>query len=106
MLRLSSTLICYAYMLYTHAATHICNTYLLGAGSATCVGARWAWARTDGAARAEQGHIVTRHGKMSFVDLAGSERLKDSKSEGTTLRETGSINKSLFTLGKVMLSWY
>lgn len=42
-----------------------------------------------------------RHGKITFVDLAGSERLKVSKSEGTTLKETGAINKSIFTLGKV-----
>lgn len=40
-------------------------------------------------------------GKISFVDLAGSERLKDSKSCGETLKETSSINRSLFTLGKV-----
>lgn len=58
----------------------------------------------DSMVKQDDGHIVTRHGKMSFVDLAGSERLKDSKSEGTTLRETGSINKSLFTLGKVISS--
>jgi hypothetical protein len=49
----------------------------------------------------EGGHIMTRHGKITFVDLAGSERLKASKSEGTTLKETGAINKSIFTLGKV-----
>jgi len=34
--------------------------------------------------------------------LAGSERLKESKSEGTMIKETGNINKSLFTLGKVI----
>jgi len=50
-------------------------------------------------------------GKISFVDLAGSENLKHTKSSGDTLKETGSINKSLFTLGKVisalgMLCWY
>jgi hypothetical protein len=49
----------------------------------------------------DPGHISTRHGKITFVDLAGSERLKDTKSEGITLKETGQINKSLFTLGKV-----
>jgi hypothetical protein len=38
---------------------------------------------------------------MLFVDLAGSERLKKSKSSGEMLKETGSINRSLFTLGKV-----
>ncbi|KAJ1493311.1 kinesin motor domain-containing protein, partial [Baffinella frigidus] len=58
----------------------------------------------DSMIKGEDGHITTRHGKMTFVDLAGSERLKESKSEGTTLRETGSINKSLFTLGKVIAS--
>lgn len=39
---------------------------------------------------------------MSFVDLAGSERLRDSKSAGETLKETTSINRSLFMLGKVI----
>jgi len=58
----------------------------------------------DSMVAAENGHISTRHGKISFVDLAGSERLKDSHSQGSTLRETGSINKSIFTLGKVISS--
>lgn len=44
-------------------------------------------------------HIITKHGKISFVDLAGSERVKETKSEGDTLVETGMINKSLLTLG-------
>ena len=39
---------------------------------------------------------------MVFVDLAGSERLKESKATGVTMTETGAINKSLFTLGKVI----
>ena len=47
----------------------------------------------------EQG---VRYGKVSFVDLAGSERLRDTKSTGdSALKETSSINRSLFTLGKV-----
>ena len=58
----------------------------------------------DSMVAAENGHISTRHGKISFVDLAGSERLKDSQSQGSTLRETGAINKSIFTLGKVISS--
>lgn len=41
-----------------------------------------------------------RHGRLVFVDLAGSERLK--KSQSTSGAETGSINKSLFTLGHVL----
>ena len=41
-------------------------------------------------------------GKIHFVDLAGSERLKESKSRGETAIETGHINKSLLTLGKVI----
>ena len=41
-------------------------------------------------------------GKVSFVDLAGSERLKETKSTGVTLKESGNINRSLFVLGKVI----
>ncbi len=41
-----------------------------------------------------------RYGKLSFVDLAGSERVKDSLSEGSMLKETININKSLSVLGK------
>ena len=47
---------------------------------------------------------MKRYGKLSFVDLAGSERLKESKSQGGMIKETGNINKSLFTLGKVIKS--
>jgi hypothetical protein len=46
-------------------------------------------------------HGIKKYGKLSFVDLAGSERLKESKSNGEMIKETGNINKSLFTLGKV-----
>ncbi len=45
-----------------------------------------------------------KYGKISFVDLAGSERLKETKSKGEMLKETGNINRSLFTLGKVISS--
>jgi hypothetical protein len=51
-----------------------------------------------------EGHEQHCKGKITFVDLAGSERLKDSQSAGSTLKETGSINRSLFTLGKVISS--
>ena len=50
----------------------------------------------------EDGHILRKFGKISFVDLAGSERLKESKSQGEMVKETGNINKSLFTLGQVI----
>jgi hypothetical protein len=43
---------------------------------------------------------ATKRGKIVFVDLAGSERLKRSK--GDDACETGAINKSLFTLAKVI----
>jgi hypothetical protein len=46
--------------------------------------------------------VFKKYGKISFVDLAGSERLKESQSEGVMAKETGQINKSLFTLGKVI----
>ena len=52
---------------------------------------------------ADDGLTYKKYGKISFVDLAGSERLKETKSEGQTMvKETGNINKSLFTLGKVI----
>lgn len=47
---------------------------------------------------------MKRYGKLSFVDLAGSERLKESKAKGEMIKETGNINRSLFTLGKVISS--
>ena len=50
----------------------------------------------------DDGHIFKKYGKISFVDLAGSERLKESESQGDMVKETGNINKSLFTLGKVI----
>lgn len=46
--------------------------------------------------------IYKKYGKISFVDLAGSERLKETESKGEMVKETGNINKSLFTLGKVI----
>jgi kinesin family member 12 len=51
--------------------------------------------------RSDDGHIFKRYGKVSFVDLAGSERLKETHSQGDMVKETGNINKSLFTLGQV-----
>lgn len=50
----------------------------------------------------DDGHPLVKFGKIVFVDLAGSERLKDTRSEGMTLTETGAINRSLFTLSKVI----
>ena len=52
--------------------------------------------------KAQDGRIFKKYGKISFVDLAGSERLKESKSQGEMMKETDNINKSLFTLGKVI----
>jgi Kinesin motor domain len=48
------------------------------------------------------GSLVTTRSKCVFVDLAGSERLNETKAEGQTAIESRSINKSLFTLGKVI----
>ena len=44
------------------------------------------------------------YGRICFVDLAGSERLNDTQKNdvAATRAETGSINKSLFALGKVI----
>lgn len=52
--------------------------------------------------KGEDGHSYKKFGKISYVDLAGSERLKESKSQGIMVKETGNINRSLFTLGKVI----
>ena len=71
-----------------------------------------------------EGEPYVKFGKISFVDLAGSERLKETQGNDATmggaqdfqatfrsrarmkgdemLKETGNINKSLFTLGKVI----
>jgi hypothetical protein len=46
--------------------------------------------------------VRSRHGKISFVDLAGSERIKQTGAIGKTAKESGQINKSLFSLGKVI----
>ncbi|KAF8064573.1 DA1 [Scenedesmus sp. PABB004] len=46
---------------------------------------------------------VRRTGRLVLVDLAGSERLKESGSTAReAVRETGAINRSLFTLGQVL----
>lgn len=39
---------------------------------------------------------------LNLVDLAGSERLNASKAEGTRLKETQNINRSLSCLGDVI----
>ena len=39
-------------------------------------------------------------GRITVVDLAGSERLKETRSRN--VKESGFINKSLYTLGKVI----
>eukprot|EP00741_Cyanophora_paradoxa_P013318 tig00020684_g12861.t1 len=54
----------------------------------------------------ETGATCYTHGKVSFVDLAGSERLHKTKSTGAAIRDTGYINKSLFTLGKVITALF
>ncbi|CAD7947848.1 unnamed protein product [Amoebophrya sp. A25] len=46
----------------------------------------------------------SRYAKFQFVDLAGSERIKTSKAQGEQLLEAQTINKSLFTLGQVILA--
>ncbi|KAL9674626.1 hypothetical protein QQ045_030898 [Rhodiola kirilowii] len=45
-----------------------------------------------------------RFGRLNLVDLAGSERQKTSGTEGDRLKEAANINKSLSTLGLVIMS--
>ncbi|KAL8151226.1 hypothetical protein V2J09_021034 [Rumex salicifolius] len=48
--------------------------------------------------------IHSRYGRLNLVDLAGSERQKSSGAEGERLKEAANINKSLSTLGLVIMS--
>lgn len=41
-------------------------------------------------------------GRITLVDLAGSENMKKTNSTGKAVQEAGFINKSLYTLGKVI----
>ena len=43
-------------------------------------------------------------GKLYLVDLAGSEKIGKTGAQGQTLEEAKSINKSLTTLGKVIVA--
>ena len=43
-----------------------------------------------------------RYSQLNLVDLAGSERQKDTNTTGVRLKEAGSINRSLSTLGNVI----
>eukprot|EP00953_Heterococcus_sp_UTEX-ZZ885_P001865 1522-Heterococcus_DN1.PRE.3 len=45
---------------------------------------------------------VIRCGRITFIDLAGSERLRADATTGKAHRESCYINKSLYTLGKVV----
>ncbi|RID63434.1 hypothetical protein BRARA_E02444 [Brassica rapa] len=46
----------------------------------------------------------SRFARLNLVDLAGSERQKSSGAEGDRLKEAANINKSLSTLGLVIMS--
>eukprot|EP00501_MAST-03F_sp_TOSAG23-6_P001214 GSMAST32.ASY1.ANO1.1258.1 assembled CDS len=48
------------------------------------------------------GKSSTRFGKLSFIDLAGSEKVKKTKVTGAGLIEATNVNRSLFTLGKII----
>jgi len=52
---------------------------------------------------ADSGHTFTQFGKITFVDLAGSEDLRRTRqTQKIGVKETGNINRSLFTLGNVI----
>ncbi|KAJ3697159.1 hypothetical protein LUZ61_000864 [Rhynchospora tenuis] len=51
-----------------------------------------------------QGIIHRRFARLNLVDLAGSERQKSSGAEGERLKEATNINKSLSTLGLVIMN--
>ncbi|GMY38933.1 phragmoplast orienting kinesin 2 [Fagus crenata] len=51
-----------------------------------------------------QGVTHHRFARLNLVDLAGSERQKSSGAEGERLKEATNINKSLSTLGLVIVN--
>ncbi|XP_020238406.1 kinesin-like protein KIN-12E [Cajanus cajan] len=51
-----------------------------------------------------QGVTHFRYARLNLVDLAGSERQKSSGAEGERLKEATNINKSLSTLGLVIMN--
>ncbi|KAJ7948121.1 Kinesin-like protein [Quillaja saponaria] len=51
-----------------------------------------------------QGVVHHRFARLNLVDLAGSERQKSSGAEGERLKEATNINKSLSTLGLVIMN--
>ena len=52
----------------------------------------------------DSGIMTHRKSKFCLVDLAGSERQRETQTNGERLKEAGSINKSLSTLGNVINS--
>ena len=52
----------------------------------------------------EEGITHIRHSRLNLVDLAGSERQKATGAAGERLKEASNINKSLSTLGLVIMS--
>lgn len=73
-----------------------------GEGGGTLNGGTWAGRGGEDGAQVGGAGGVRRVGRLVLVDLAGSERLRQTgSSEREALRETGHINKSLFTLGQV-----
>ncbi|XP_058076722.1 kinesin-like protein KIN-12F isoform X2 [Magnolia sinica] len=77
------------------AATHMNSESSRSHSVFTCViESRWE--------KDSMAHI--RFGRLNLVDLAGSERQKSSGAEGERLKEAANINKSLSTLGLVIMT--
>ncbi|KAL6008760.1 hypothetical protein ACLOJK_021986 [Asimina triloba] len=77
------------------AATHVNGESSRSHSVFTCViESRWE--------KDSMAHV--RFGRLNLVDLAGSERQKSSGAEGDRLKEAANINKSLSTLGLVIMT--
>ncbi|KAJ7967416.1 Kinesin [Quillaja saponaria] len=58
---------------------------------------------TEGSSNRKDSTTNLRFARLNLVDLAGSERQKTSGAEGERLKEAANINKSLSTLGHVIM---